>query len=88
MAVYANEAVLVADKEESLVQIVHDISAMTAQANEMAKRMGDGLLNDCTEEPRSDTENPRCLIDELRLTRSVLGRTTSAMQFILDRLGI
>lgn len=88
MALYANdEAVLVA-KEEPLVQIVHEISAMAAQANEMAKRMGGGLLNDCPEEMRGDTENPLCLIDELRCTRSVLRTTTNTMQFILDRLGI
>lgn len=88
MALYANDAEVPVAKEEPLVQIVHEISAMAMQANEMTKRMGDGLLNDCTEEIRGDTENPRCLIDELRCTRSVLRTTTNAMQFILDRLGI
>lgn len=88
MPVYTNEAVLVADKEETLVQIVHDISSMATQADEMVKRMGDGLLNDGIEEKRGDTENPRCLIEELRYARSVLRTTTNAMQFMLDRLGI
>ena len=88
MALYANDAEIPVEKEEPLVQIVHEISAMATQADEMVKRMGDGLLNDGIEEKRGDTENPRCLIDELRLTRSVLRTTTNAMQFMLDRLGI
>lgn len=88
MALYTNDAEIPVEKEEPLVQIVHEISAMAEQANEMAKRMGGGLLNDCPEEMRGDTENPLCLIDELRCTRSVLRTTTNSMKFILDRLGI